>query len=274
MSFSFIQDALLTTDTPVVKTAAASALVDINYRDNFDPSLKNRFAEIYTTAIRNGDAGVVGTMAAALGDSTLRYRELITDISFLREARAKLLLPRDAETIQTVDAAIAYFEKREAPVNEKLFNHPIDWKFVKSIPRYQQVMVQTSRGNITIQLYVEETPGTVANFVKLVKEGYFNNKFFHRVVPNFVAQAGCPRGDGWGGENYTIRSEFTPRPFKTGSVGMASSGKDTECTQWFITHSPTPHLEGRYTNFGEVVEGMDVVHKLKVGDKIIEVRLK
>ncbi len=176
--------------------------------------------------------------------------------------------------MQSLDAAIAYFEKSEIPAAEKPFNHPIDWKLVKSIPSNQQLIVQTSRGNITIQLYVDETPGTVANFVKLVKDGYFNNKFFHRVVPNFVAQAGCPRGDGWGGENYTIRSEFTPRRFVTGSVGMASSGKDTEGTQWFITHSPTPHLDGRYTNFGEVVEGMDIVHKLKVGDKIIEVRLK
>ena len=92
-------------------------------------------------------------------------------------------------------------------------------------------------------------------------------------MPNFVVQGGCPRGDGWGGEAYSIRSEFSPRRYKTGSIGMASAGKDTEGTQWFITHSSTPHLEGRYTLFAEVVQGLDVVHQLEVGDTIISVEI-
>jgi cyclophilin family peptidyl-prolyl cis-trans isomerase/HEAT repeat protein len=275
MSFGAIQQELMTTDTPVVKTAAASALVALNYRKNFQPSLKPRFADLYRNAILQGDPGVIGIVAAALADSTLGYRDVIADFSFLKNAREKLLLPRDGDAVQSLAAALAYFGKRKlSPPAGPAFNHPIDWKLVKSIPADQQVLIRTSKGEIVIRLFVEETPGTVANFVTLVGKGYFNNKFFHRVVPNFVVQAGCPRGDGWGGENYTIRSEFTPRRFTTGSVGMASSGKDTEGTQWFITHSPTPHLEGRYTNFAEVVEGMEIVHQLEVGDKILEVRLK
>lgn len=274
MQHEFVADQLLTVDTPVVKTAAASAFVELNRRKNFDPKLKPRFLQVYTDAVKQGDVGVIGTIAAALGDPTLNYRELIQDFSLLKEARSKLLSPRDNETIQAIDAAIAYLEKTQAPeVTAPAYNHPIDWTLVKSIPADQQVLIKTSRGDITIRLFVEETPGTVANFVKLTQEGYFNNKLFHRVVPNFVVQTGCPRGDGWGSENYTIRSEFTPRRFTTGSVGMASSGKDTEGTQWFITHSPTPHLEGRYTNFAAVIDGMDVVHQLQVGDRIVEVRL-
>lgn len=124
-----------------------------------------------------------------------------------------------------------------------------------------------------MQLFVEEAPGSVVNFVKLVNSGYYNNKYFHRVVPNFVIQTGCNRGDGFGSEDYSIRSEFSQRKYKTGSVGMASAGKDTEGTQWFITHSPTPHLDGKYTIFAEVISGMDVVHKIEVGDSIIEAHL-
>ncbi len=95
----------------------------------------------------------------------------------------------------------------------------------------------------------------------------------HRVVPNFVMQAGCNRGDGYGSEAYSIRSEFSLRRYAEGSVGMASSGKDTEGTQWFITHSPTPHLDGGYTIFATVASGMDVVNKIEVGDRIQRVYL-
>src|SRR5690606_13660018 len=116
-------------------------------------------------------------------------------------------------------------------------------------------------------------PGSVMNFVTLASSGYYNSKNFHRVVPNFVVQGGCPRGDGWGSEDYSIRSEFSLRRYRTGSIGMASAGKDTEGTQWFITHSPTPHLDGRYTIFAEVEEGMDIVHLLEVGDQILSVDL-
>jgi cyclophilin family peptidyl-prolyl cis-trans isomerase len=88
-----------------------------------------------------------------------------------------------------------------------------------------------------------------------------------------VVQGGCPRGDGWGSEDYSIRSEFMPHPYATGSIGMASAGKDTEGTQWFITHSPTPHLEGRYTLFAEVVNGMDIVDQLEIGDTITGIEI-
>jgi len=91
------------------------------------------------------------------------------------------------------------------------------------------------------------------------------------VVPNFVIQGGCNRGDGWGSEDYSIRSEFSQRRYTTGSVGMASAGKDTEGTQWFITYSPTPHLDGRYTIFAEVVQGLAVLDYIQVGDKVTDV---
>jgi cyclophilin family peptidyl-prolyl cis-trans isomerase len=110
--------------------------------------------------------------------------------------------------------------------------------------------------------------------VKLVRKGFYKGLTFHRVIPNFVVQGGDPRGDGWGGPGYAIRSEFSLVNFERGMVGIASAGKDTEGCQFFITHSPAPHLDGRYTIFAKVVEGQDVVDRIQVGDTITDISLE
>ena len=274
MSYGFVKEQLVKSNEPILKVSAALALVGMNTNKNFGTALRSQFAKIYEEAIADGDAAVIGIVANALADSTLGYKSVIKDFNFLKEARNKLSLPKDFESIVPVEAAIAYFEGRKIqspPTNE--FNHPIPWSTVKKIPSDQKAIIKTSKGDITIRLFVDEAPGSVANFVTLASNKYYDGKFFHRVVPNFVVQGGCPRGDGWGSEAYSIRSEFSQRRYKTGSIGMASAGKDTEGTQWFITHSATPHLEGRYTLFAEVVQGMDVVHQIEVGDTIISVEI-
>ena len=120
-----------------------------------------------------------------------------------------------------------------------------------------------------MKMWTNNAPASVGNFIQLAKSGFYDGKIFHRVVPNFVVQTGCPRGDGYGGLDYSLRSELPMVYYdRAGYVGMASAGPDTECTQWFITHSPTPHLDGRYTIFGEVMEGMEVLHSLNIGDTI------
>ena len=134
-------------------------------------------------------------------------------------------------------------------------------------------VIRTEKGDIVIQLLGEEAPNTVENFVKLAEQGFYNGLTFHRVVPNFVIQGGCPRGDGWGGPGYTIRCEINRRHYLTGTVGMALSGKDTGGSQFFVTHSPQPHLDGRYTVFGEVVSGMDVVDRVERDEKILGIEL-
>lgn len=269
----FLHEQLIKADTPVVRTAAAAALVAINRSEKFNPAWRQVFLNFYKEGINTGDAAVIGTYAAALTDPRLGYRDVVRDISFLLDAKARLSLPKDNEALQPLEAAIAYFENRKAPEVTNAFNNPIDWDLVKTIPSDATATIRTSRGHIRIRLFVDEAPGSVANFVRLARERYFDRKFFHRVVPNFVIQAGCNRGDGWGSEDYSIRSEFGARKYTTGSVGMASAGKDTEGTQWFITHSPTPHLDGNYTIFAEVVEGMAVVHLMQVGDQILGVDL-
>jgi cyclophilin family peptidyl-prolyl cis-trans isomerase/HEAT repeat protein len=273
-SYSFLETELINSKTPVIKTAAAQALSDINRSEEFNSDFIQPFIAIYKKAILDGDPGVIGILASTLADESLFYRKAITDYSFLYEARNSLALPKDFEAIQPLEEAIAYFEgkkKPDAPRNQ--FNHPIKWDIIQALPSDQQVKIATDKGDISLQLLVEEAPGSVANFVDLVKQKYFNNKFVHRVVPNFVIQTGCIRGDGYGSEAYSIRSEFSLSKYDEGSVGMASAGKDTEATQWFITHSPAPHLDGHYTLFARVTSGMEVVHKIEVGDKILSVHL-
>ena len=151
--------------------------------------------------------------------------------------------------------------------------HPIDWAVVQTVPLGQQVRLRTSKGIILLELKPNEAPGAVASFVTLINQKFYDKLYFHRVVPNFVAQGGDPRGDGNGRAPYNLRSEFGDLRYEEGSVGLASAGKDTESCQFFITHTPTPHLDGRYPIFAQVVGGMDVVHKLEIGDQILGVEL-
>jgi len=128
--------------------------------------------------------------------------------------------------------------------------------------------VVTSKGAFTIEFFPDDAPLTVDNFIKLARKGYFNGQTIPRVVPNFVIQAGDPRGDTNGGPGYQIRCEINQVLYERGAVGMALSGKDTGGSQWFVTHSPQPHLDGGYTVFGRVIRGMDVVDNIARGDII------
>ncbi len=128
--------------------------------------------------------------------------------------------------------------------------------------------IHTTHGSIGLELFPNDAPLTVENFVSLAQKGYFNGLTFHRVVPNFVVQAGCPQGTGWGGPGYEIRDEINHHLYERGAVGMALSGRDTGGSQFFITHSPQPHLDGGYTIFGRVTKGMDVVDQIVQFDTI------
>ena len=135
------------------------------------------------------------------------------------------------------------------------------------------VFIETAKGTVEFELAVLDAPQTASNFIGLAARGFFNGLQIHRVVPNFVVQGGDPRGDGDGGPGYSIRDELNERPFLRGTVGMALSGKDTGGSQFFIAHSPQPHLDAKYTVFGRVVNGMDVVDRIQAGDVIERVRV-
>ncbi|MFC4404304.1 peptidylprolyl isomerase [Gracilibacillus xinjiangensis] len=128
---------------------------------------------------------------------------------------------------------------------------------------------------IVIELYEEAAPNTVANFEKLANDKFYDGVIFHRVIPGFVAQGGDPTGTGMGGPGYTIKCETEGNPHKhiAGSLSMAHAGKDTGGSQFFLVHEPQPHLDGVHTVFGQVIEGMDTVLRIKQGDAMKTVRV-
>ena len=140
----------------------------------------------------------------------------------------------------------------------------------------KQAVIETDRGNMALELYDVEAPGTVANFEKLANSGFYDGLPFHRVIPNFVVQGGCPRGDGTGGPGYTIKCETVGNPHRhqRGSLSMAHAGKDTGGSQFFICHSPQAHLDGKHTVFGRVTDGVEVVDAIRKGDRMTRVRVR
>jgi cyclophilin family peptidyl-prolyl cis-trans isomerase/HEAT repeat protein len=138
----------------------------------------------------------------------------------------------------------------------------------------QRATIRTRRGDIVLELFGADAPITVWNFMNLARTGYYKGTGFHRVVPNFVAQDGDPRDDGNGGPGYAIRDEMNPRRYERGALGMALSGPDTGGSQYFITHSPQPHLDGHYTVFGRVLTGYDVLDRIVQGDRILSITVR
>lgn len=278
--YPFVEQQFNYAKDPVVATAAVETLTEMRKSVNFAEAsiaatssgvdLEAEYLRIFKKAIQTGDVSLVALSAGVLCDPKLNYKEKITDMGFLEAALVKVNTPSKIEAFVELSQTLAYL--RGTPplkIGPPAYNHPINWQTVSRLTTKQKVLIKTSKGEFVVQLNVTWCPGTAAAFVEMVESGFYKNFTIHRVVPNFVMQDGCPRGDGWGAPEFTIRSEFSPTPFMEGTLGMASSGKDTEGSQWYITHSATPHLDAKYTNFGFVVEGMEIVHKLEVGDTII-----
>ena len=132
------------------------------------------------------------------------------------------------------------------------------------------IKMQTSQGEIHIELFEDEAPNTVANMIELSEQGFYDGLVFHRVINNFMIQGGCPHGQGTGGPGYRFRDECHPdrRHDGPGVLSMANAGPNTNGSQFFITHSAQPHLDGKHTVFGRVLEGLDVVNLISQGDEI------
>ena len=129
-------------------------------------------------------------------------------------------------------------------------------------------------GEIRLEFFPEDAPKTVENFVTLAKKGFYNGLNFHRVVPDFVVQGGCPKGNGTGGPGYTVKAEFNKQKHVRGTLSMArSQHPDSAGSQFYICYGNTPHLDGQYTVFGKVVSGMEHVDRIKQGDKMTSVSI-
>jgi cyclophilin family peptidyl-prolyl cis-trans isomerase len=282
-NYRWIHDKGFNDAHPVVKSTAAEALFNIakkpNFYNFFGDGSKGVRRELYLylrEIITGGDPGMIAASAEAFKIEALNFRSMRDSVRTeeLAAALGRLKAPRDIEAIMALEKAIAYFNGQPDPAPSKpAYNHPIEWVRLKTQKQEMTATITTNKGAIVLELFPHIAPGSVANFLSLSAQDFFSGKAFHRVVPNFVAQGGCPRGDGYGALDYTIRTEIGLEYYRDeGYVGMASAGADTEGTQFFITHSATPHLDGNYTIFGRVKSGMEVVHQLQPGDKIEKVQ--
>ncbi|MBA3404290.1 MAG: peptidylprolyl isomerase [Gemmatimonadaceae bacterium] len=216
-------------------------------------------------------AGVRYLAAAWRRDSASFSPALRSQLSSLR--------PSDDPLVRAEAANVGVFAAWPSPSGQP---RPLSWyeNVIRSyvLPalagRTQRATIQTRRGDIVLELFGADAPITVWNFMNLARSGYYRGTGFHRVVPNFVAQDGDPRGDGNGGPGYSIRDEMNPRRYDRGALGMALSGPDTGGSQYFITHSPQPHLDGHYTVFGRVVRGYAALDSLVQGDRILRVTVQ
>ena len=269
----------MTSDRPAIERHAAfesavQVVRSIMMRSRY-ASREAQYAQlghVMRTALNTGDAGLISAAAEALTNEEPDVLRIILDEATQTKALSSLQPIRDLEARMLLEQVIAKRDGLPKPApKHPTFNHPINKARLLALKQGQRYRITTSKGEIIIATDVNEAPGSSLAFDSLVTSGYYNGKSFHRVVPNFVAQGGCPRGDGYGGMPWTLRTEIGRTPFMAGSVGLASAGFDTESCQFFITHSATPHLDGRYTRFGEVVSGMDVVWMLRVGDVMARV---
>ena len=251
--------------------AYTEAFIESHRQSNFPSGIN--YWQALIKLVERGDIGITALCAVELRAADSTQYDLNALNQTLLTALENLQLPKEVETANEIIKTVNTWGISPREEINVEYNNPIDWNLVRSIPRRQRAAIHTSKGIIEIELHVEDAPGSVASFVKLCREGFYNGKTFHRVVPNFVIQGGCPRGDGMGGTDYTLRSEFRLHDYCTGTVGLASSGPDTESCQWFITHIPTPHLEGRYTIFAHVARGMGVVDQISIGDTIERIEL-
>jgi cyclophilin family peptidyl-prolyl cis-trans isomerase/HEAT repeat protein len=255
----------LKADDVVVRGAAARALGELKPEGAVD-ALKAavRFAERDASYTARA-AALEALTAFGRSDSEPALTAALGDKDWAVRLKAAELL-RGLDPSRETDAAI-----RPAPTR---FDRAVyeDAKIVAP-PVSTHVYIDTAKGTIQIELEVLDAPLTVRSFTDLARQGYFGGVAIHRIVSNFVVQDGDPRGDGEGGPGYTIRDELNERPYLRGTVGMALDWADTGGSQFFITHSPQPHLDARYTVFGQVISGMDVVDKLVQGDLIRAVRV-
>jgi HEAT repeat protein/cyclophilin family peptidyl-prolyl cis-trans isomerase len=255
-------------EDPAVRSAAAVGLGEIK-----PPNGEQALADAYQLGQRDTSYSARTAALAALAKygaaaAAPALKTALADKDWAVRLRAAMLLKElDPASAGDVDRQI-----RPAPTTAEAGTY--EAPHLTNPPVSTAAYLDTDRGTIEIELAVLDAPLTVENFVTLARKGFFDGLSVHRVVPDFVIQGGDPRGDGEGGPGYTIRDELSGRPYLRGTVGMALDlWRDTGGSQFFITHSPQPHLDAKYTVFGRVIAGMDVVDRIQQGDIIRRIRV-
>ncbi|MEP0548487.1 MAG: HEAT repeat domain-containing protein [Rhodothermales bacterium] len=291
-------------DDPDARVAyAALEALKASWADEHTAERAPFYFDLFARALRRRDLATAYAAAPALADSLFRPLGAST---VLRETYGEMSTPDDIEPMVEIVRALG--EIRDTTAVPFLLEvalegpHPtirqaaattlserfgegidfeatglmppdfpaFDWDYLRSLGRHPRLQLQTDRGEVVIELDTEAAPLTVQTLTRTAGRGDYDGVPFHRVVSNFVVQGGdYVRADGFGGPGLFLPSEFARVPYERGTIGMASAGKDTEGSQFFVTHSMQPHLDGRYTAFGRVVRGQDVVDELLQGDRVL-----
>jgi HEAT repeat protein/cyclophilin family peptidyl-prolyl cis-trans isomerase len=255
----------LKSDDPVVRASAASGIGELRL-----PAGAQALPAAYQFALRDQTYVARAAILEAFSKYGISVSRSLLDVAlgdkdWAVRVRAAALL-RQGEPQSDAEVRI-----RPAPtrLGGDAYQSP-----TLTTPQFSTLaFIDTDHGTVQIELAVLDAPLMIDNFVTLVKRRFYNGLTFHRVVPDFVVQGGDPRGDGEGGPGYTVRDEVSQRPYLRGTVGIALDWQDTGGSQFFITHSPQPHLDAKYTVIGRVTEGMDVVDRIQQNDVIRRVRV-
>ena len=296
------------TDADTRIAAAALSALAAQWKANRSATAAPLYFAPFAEGVRRRDLATAYVAAPLLADSLFRP---LGASAVLRETYNQMTVPDDIEPMVEIVRAIG--EVRDTSAVGFLLNvalegpHPtireaaaetlsarfgqgvdfeatglappdfpaFDWTYLRALGRHPLLTLRTDRGTIVLELDTEAAPMTVQTITRNATARRYDGVPFHRVVSNFVIQGGdYVRADGFGGPGYFLPSEFTRIPYGVGTLGMASAGKDTEGSQFFVTHSPQPHLDGRYTAFGRVVQGQDVVDAILQGDRVLEARVE
>ncbi|MDX1667429.1 MAG: peptidylprolyl isomerase, partial [Saprospiraceae bacterium] len=260
--------------TSVEALAQISALPDFNrYFGQSRRRVRNELASYFREAIRSGKPQMVLPAAQALANTDRNYNYVFNDLQFLDSALLQLELPEATSAYNALQEAKASLTSTSPPPPLELPVKPIDWSLLNDGEWSPMAFLSTDKGVIKLKLMPELAPATVSNFIQLARDGFYEGKMIYRIVPNFVIQGASSAAEEAVG--FRIRTEVPPARYdQQGTVGMASSGPDTESVHFFITHSPTPHLDGNYTIFARVVDNMPVVHDIQLGDRIQQILIQ
>ncbi len=296
---------LARSDSLVLSAAALAGLAQRWPTERGNRELHQAYWEAFAGALARGDRALVATVAPVMSDSVFLAQGAL---ELLEQTYVALTPLEDVEAAQAIADALGATEDAAAvPTLQLLMSdpHPTvrqragehaqrlsgrramvseeaspvgrspDWQILSGLGPHPRLVLETDKGRVVIHMAAELAPVTVQTIAELAGAGRYDGVRFHRVVPDFVLQGGdFERGDGYGGPGFVMRSEITGIPYRRGVVGMASAGPDTEGSQFFITHSAQPHLDGDYTAFGWVVEGMDVVDRIYEADRIVAARVE
>lgn len=284
-NYAFMLQQAPNVETALEKSSLVSGIGRIIANPDFDKvfgisrrRVTRELSGFLLDVFKSGDVGSIAVASGIVNGINDNFKATLQDsLPVIVTTQQNLKLPEATETYNEMQKAIDFLQDKTPTTTQDtpVFNHPINFDLLRRVTNSAAAVIQTSKGKIRVSLSPLLAPGTVTNFIQLAESGFFKDKNFHRVVPNFVIQGGCPRGDGYGSLDYSIRSELPLAYYDDeGYIGMASAGNHTEGTQFFITHSPTPHLDGNYTIFGKVTEGMETVHQMEEGDNILSVAIR